>query len=190
MIRSEILPQQVILYRQTQCYNRLEENACLTQYYNAQFYENQTSFNIDPNEEVIIVLRNCGQNWFRHAMTYEMQFVENRWIVTSPHPWQACILIKNHSDRTALHVEEHSTLAALLEQTEIIHKLVHIRQIDLQLYRTQQEQSNSKEEEEEEEEEEEVNEEEEEKEEEKKDNRKEQTNQFEEIVSKPINKES
>ena len=155
MIHAEIVPQQVILYTQTMCYNRMKDHSCLDQYYDARFYENQTSFNIDTNEEVIIVLRNCNQHWFRQALSYEMRFVQNRWTVTSEHPWQPCLLIRNRSETTALHVEENTTLSALLEQPEIIYKSVHIRQVDLQMFQYLKKREDAIAEEEEDEEEEE-----------------------------------
>lgn len=128
--------QQVIYYTQTVCYTRMKDNSCLDQYYDARYYKNDQSFTIEPNEDILLVIRNCGNHWFRHALSYETRLRENKtsFRITSHVPFQQCLWIKNISSTKGFYVEEHTTLSAILSEPEILFKLCHVSVHDLQNY--------------------------------------------------------
>jgi len=112
----------------------MKENSCLDQYYDARYYENDVDFTIGPNEDVILIIRNCGNHWFRHALSYELKYANNRFETTSDVPHQQCLWIKNISSTTSLFVEEKTTLSSVLALAEIVFKLCHVATDDLYAY--------------------------------------------------------
>ena len=129
--------QQVIYYTQTVCYTRMKDNSCLDQYYDARYYKNDQSFTIEPNEDILLVIRNCGNHWFRHALSYETRLRENKTsfrLGTGNVPFQQCLWIKNSHSTKGHYVEEGTTLSAILSEPEILFKLCHVSVHDLQSY--------------------------------------------------------
>lgn len=128
---SDIKMQKIVHYNQDICFGRVLGNP--DQYYDAKFYRSQVAFDINPNEDVIIVLRNCGDSWFRHGMTHAVKLVDGSFAFTGKCPRQLCLYIRNYSSNAEIHVEAGTPLAYLLAQSEIIFKLVHIPLQDFNL---------------------------------------------------------
>ena len=116
--------QKIVHYNQDICFSRVLGNP--DQYYDAKFYRSQAAFDINFNEDVIIVLRNCGDSWFRHGMTHEVKLIDGLFTFTGKCPCQLCLYICNYSGNAEIHVEAGTPLSYLLAQSEIIFKLVHI----------------------------------------------------------------
>ena len=116
--------QKIVHYNQDICSSRVLGNP--DQYYDAKFYRSQAAFDINFNEDVIIVLRNCGDSWFRHGMTHEVKLIDGVFTFTGKCPRQLCLYIRNYSGNAEIHVEAGTPLSYLLAQSEIIFKLVHI----------------------------------------------------------------
>jgi len=123
------MPQKIIFYTQVVCYPPI--TTCLDSFYDVRHHTNDTEFQIDFDEDVIIVLKSCGNHWFRHSLSTELQLRQGFFRLKTDMPYQQCVWIKNLSSATALYVEKGTTLSSLLSQSEIAYKLCHMKLVDL-----------------------------------------------------------
>jgi len=99
----------------------------------AQFYSNRQPFVIQPGEEFIIIIRNCGNHWLPHGLTYLTQKVNNHFYVLNQRPFQQGLLCQNRSKDCRIDVSVDTPLSTLLQQPIIYHRLIHMDLLDLLL---------------------------------------------------------
>lgn len=115
--------QQIQYYAHEHCF--AHENDA-DQYHQLKFYRNQKTFNLEPMEDVILVLTNCGANWFRQGVLHDMVYVNGRFEFAKTSSKQLCLYIRNYSDQACIHVEAGSQMSSLLNRPEIIYKMTSI----------------------------------------------------------------
>jgi len=91
----------------------------------AQFYFNQRPFIIQPQEEVIIIIRNCGNHWLAHGLTYLMRNVNQHFYLMNERPYQQALLLKNSSKQFQVEVPPQTPLTTVLLVPEIYYRVVH-----------------------------------------------------------------
>lgn len=116
--------QQILYYTHELCFSQVGSDG--EQYYQPKYYLNQKPFDLEPMEDVILILENCGANWFRQGILHEMALVKGRFEFTPQSARQLCLYIRNYSDHAHIHVEAGTELSSLLNQSEIIFKTVGI----------------------------------------------------------------
>lgn len=116
--------QQILYYTHEICFSHVGNDG--EQYYQPKFYVNNKAFDLEPMEEVVVILENCGANWFRHGILHEMVLVNNRFEFSQQSSKQLCLYLRNYSDHTHIHVEQGTELSSLLNQSEILFKNVSI----------------------------------------------------------------
>lgn len=114
--------QQILFYTHEICFSHAGPDG--EQYYEPRFYRNKETFHLEPNEDAILVLKNCGPNWFRQGILHNMDYVNGRFEFAPQPAQQLCLYIRNYSDQAYIEVERGTELSALLQQSEIIFKIV------------------------------------------------------------------
>jgi len=128
--------QKLIYYNQDACFSRIkaftEESRWheVDKFYDPYFYKNEDDFSIAPDDDILIIMLNCGSNWFGHGVLSQFYF-NNTEFSYSPEPtsFRMCIWIKNICQKktpkrnTTLHVPAGTPLSRLLMQSDIIYKL-------------------------------------------------------------------
>jgi len=99
-------------------------------------YSATCRFILEPNQDIIILLRQCGNYWFRSGVVHEVIFDENTFKFGNNVPSQLAIWVRNYSEFGRVNVEEGSTLQHLLNLPEIIYKIVSITLEDLNIAQT------------------------------------------------------
>lgn len=116
--------QQIQYYTHEICFSHIDNDG--EQYYQPKFYLNQKAFDLEPMESVILVLENCGANWFRQGMLQDMVHVNGRFEFAKTSAKQLCLYVQNYSSFAHIQVEQGTELSSLLNQSEIIYKNVGI----------------------------------------------------------------
>jgi len=86
---------------------------------------NETSFNINVGESVVIIIRNT------QCLSFRIKYCENKFLRPFQELFQNGLWIMNVSTDTSLHVEENTPLSSLLAQAEICYKHCHMSVSDL-----------------------------------------------------------
>lgn len=115
--------QQIQYYAHELCFAHEKE---ADQYHQLKFYRNQKAFNLEPMEDVILVLTNCGANWFRQGILHDMVYVNGKFEFAQTSSKQLCLYIRNYSDQAHIQVEKGSQMSSLLNRPEIIYKMVSL----------------------------------------------------------------
>jgi len=92
----------------------------------ARQYENKKAFTIEPGEDLIFILRHCGNSWLRGGLSFAVKKWKNQFMLRNQRPYQLCLWIRNMSSTVGMYVEEDTTLASVLMEPELIFKLCHI----------------------------------------------------------------
>lgn len=116
--------QQVVLFGSDVCFSQITEDG--DNYYSDAYYKSLSTFRIQPNEDVILILKTCGSYWFRGAVAHDLEFENDRFVLTKKPPRQIAVLVRNYSTDSYIHVEAGSRLSVLLNQPELLYKLVTI----------------------------------------------------------------
>lgn len=116
--------QQIVYYTHEICFSHVGDDG--EQFYAPKFYISQQAFNLEPMEDVVLVLENCGADWFRQGICHDMILNNGKWEFGKNSPKQLCLYIRNYSDQARIHVEQGTELSSLLNQMEIIFKVVGI----------------------------------------------------------------
>jgi hypothetical protein len=96
-------------------------------------YKNKVSFSIKPRECLIILPKSYA---LTNEMSFEIQYCvnENQIKLCNKDICYLCFWIMNSDNQVELYVEEGTSLAALLEQSEIDYSLVHMPLSNLESY--------------------------------------------------------
>jgi hypothetical protein len=88
-------------------------------------YKNTTPFIIKPQENIIVLPKSDS---FSNEFSYEIKYCldKNEMQILNQEVYHLCIWITNTDTKVELYVEEGTSLAALMEQTEINYGLCHI----------------------------------------------------------------
>lgn len=116
--------QQIVYYTHEICFSHVGEDG--EQFYAPKYFMNQQAFNLEPMEEVVVVMENCGAAWFRTGISHDMILNNGQWEFSKNSPKQLCLFIRNYSEQARIFVEQGTELSSLLNQMEIIFKLVNI----------------------------------------------------------------
>jgi len=104
------------------------------QYCDAQYYyTNEHAYTLEPAETVIIIIRNCGNHWLRHGLSYLVKKDENnQFSIAADEPlYQQGLWVSNTCDKSALEVGPQTPLSHLLSEQKINFSLCHIAWPDL-----------------------------------------------------------
>lgn len=92
-----------------------------------QNYKNRQAFTIEPGETVLFIIRNCGNSWLRHGLSFALRKDgRGNFYVRRKRPYSLCLWVQNTSDKIGLFIEEGTTLTAVLAEPEIFYRLCHI----------------------------------------------------------------
>lgn len=122
--------QKIVVYNQLVCHQKMRDN------FNASQYQADTSFVIQPMEDILVLIYNCGNNWFQHGMSFEMRWSKSQQRMLPAgggNRFQMCLWVKNYSTQCQVRVTKGSKLMDLLDQPDIINKLCHIPVEDMHL---------------------------------------------------------
>lgn len=116
--------QKIVHYNQDICFSRMADTP--DQFYCPAYYKSAIDFEMDPQEEIIVVLQQCGDAWFRQGIAHEMAVTNGKFCLANRGPFQLALTLRNFSDHATILVEEGSSLFWLLNCNEIIFKLIII----------------------------------------------------------------
>lgn len=116
--------QQIVYYTHEICFSHMGQDG--EQYYQPKFYISHKPFDLEPMEDIVVVLESCGANWFRTGISHDMMLANGKFEFAKNSPKQLCLLVRNYSDQAHIHVEQGTELVSLLDQSEIIYKIVGI----------------------------------------------------------------
>lgn len=102
------------------------EEAAGSQTYRPTFYVNERAYELEPLADAILVLNNCGANWFCKGIVHEMEFQANRYTYADKSPKHLCLYIRNYSDQVRIQVEQGAELSSLLSNQKILYDLVTV----------------------------------------------------------------
>lgn len=111
-------------------------------YYNPFCYLSDVDYNVNPGDDVIIIMINGDTDWYGHGLLHTVTFKDNTFQMPEQiTPNRLCLWLKNVSDKTTLHVPQYTRLVTLLCQPEILYRVGHINFSDLdEAYRFKQQQ--------------------------------------------------
>jgi len=143
------MPQKMIYYNQDVCFSRNRMNSSfdiecswheVDKFYHPVFYKNEEAFDIGPDDDVIVIMINCGSHWFGHGTLNHVIFTDDKFCFPAFRAsYRLCIWIKNICQQktpkrnTTIHVPANTPLSKLLTQSEIIYKLGFVSEKELAL---------------------------------------------------------
>lgn len=116
--------QKIVHYNQDLCFSRT--TGFPEQFFKPQYYVSAVAFEMDPQEEIIVVLQQCGDSWFRQGVAHELGLIDGKFSLVNRGPFQLCLSLRNFSDYATILVGVGTPLTRLLAQNEILYQLTVI----------------------------------------------------------------
>lgn len=135
------MAQKLIYYNHNVCFTKKKQSTLdwtdLDNFYHPYFYKNNELYSISPDDDIIIVLLNCGNHWFGHGLLNKFTFSdENKFQIQTFDAMdlsRVCIWIKNVApyhpmigQAPTLHIPAGTPLSKLLNHKDIVYKLGYI----------------------------------------------------------------